>query len=31
MSIDDNSNDFSGCEQNIEDLGYIYGYGIEQI
>ena len=31
MSIVDNSNDLSGCEQNMEDLGYICGYGIEQI
>ena len=21
----------ASCEQNMEDLGYIYGYGIEQI
>ena len=25
MSIVDNNNDLSGCEQNMEDLGYIYG------
>ena len=24
MSIDSNNNDLSGCEQNMEDLGYIY-------